>query len=142
MERAHARGVGMARACPAESVGASGLQRLRDDLPDGELEQLGAGVAVGHARGQQPVELLACPLRGRYSRLHGDASSCRRLQTGVRNWVPSQECIPVPVSLSSNFTTWPRTIMVRLEEAVWRTDAQTRRAGFWSNWKPMLCWHC
>src|SRR5262249_61245452 len=36
----------------------------------------------------------------------------------------------------------PRTIMVRREEAVWRTDAQTRRAGFSSNWKPMLCWHC
>src|SRR5262245_25845465 len=106
MERAHPRGVGMARACRAESVGDFGLQRLRDDLPDGELEQLGAGVAVDHARGQQLVELLACPLRGRYSRLHGDASSCRRLQTGVRNWAPSQECNPV--SLSSNFTTWPR----------------------------------
>ena len=64
----------------AHGLGHLGLQRLLDDLPHRELDQFAPRVALGDALGQQLVELLACPLRGRYSRLHGDASSCRRRQ--------------------------------------------------------------
>src|SRR5437899_2975839 len=89
----------------AERLAHLGLQRFLDDLPHGELEQLGAGVAVGHAVRQQLNELLACPFRGRYSRLHGDASSCRRRQPASLGFESKQECIPV--SFSSKATTSP-----------------------------------
>src|SRR5262249_43332175 len=50
---------------------------------------------------QQLVELLACSLRGRYSRLHGDASSCRRRQPARLELNAKQECIPVSFSSKS-----------------------------------------
>src|SRR5262249_23110512 len=61
----------------------------------------------GHAVRQQLLELLACPLRGRYSRLHGDAPSCRRRLPASLGLESKQEGIPV--SFSSNITTWPST---------------------------------
>jgi hypothetical protein len=65
------------------------------------LDQFAPRVAFSDTLGQQLVELLACPLRGRYSRLHGDASSCRRRQPAILGLDAKQECIPV--SLSSKF---------------------------------------
>src|SRR5206468_4377141 len=84
----------------AHGLGHLGFQRFLDDLPDRELDQFAPRVALGDALGQQLTELLACPLRGRYSRLHGDASSCRRRQPASLGFESKQECIPV--SLSSN----------------------------------------
>src|SRR5690242_6920845 len=60
--------------------GHLGFQRFLDDLPDRDPDQFAPRVALGDALGQQLTEFLACPLRGRYSRLHRDASSCRRRQ--------------------------------------------------------------
>src|SRR6266581_812057 len=85
----------------AHRLGDLGLQRLLDDLPDGELDQFAPRVALSDALGQQLVELLACPLRGRYSRLHGDASSCRRRQPATLSLDAKQECIPVSFSSKS-----------------------------------------
>src|SRR5207245_2167256 len=82
-----------------------GFQRFLDDLPDRELDQFAPRVALGDPLGQQLTELLACPLRGRYSRLHGDASSCRRRQPATLGLWSKQECIPV--SLSSKSRTSP-----------------------------------
>jgi hypothetical protein len=56
-----------------------------------KLDQLGTGVALGHALGQQLVKLLARPLRCRYSRGHGDASSCRRRQPATFGLDSGQE---------------------------------------------------
>src|SRR5262249_53334855 len=78
-----------------------GFQRFLDDLSDGEFQELGARVAIGDARRQQLIKLLACPLRGRYSRLHGDASSCRRRQPASLGLNAKQECIPVSFSSKS-----------------------------------------
>ena len=86
-------------------LGDLGLQRFLHDLPHGELDQFAPRVALSDALGQQLVELLACPLRGRYSRLHGDASSCRRCHPATLGFGSKQECIPV--SLSSNCRTSP-----------------------------------
>src|SRR5262249_1520154 len=71
----------------------------------GQLQQLGAGVAIGHALRQQLIKLLARPLGCRYSRGHGDASSCRRCHPATLGFGSKQECIPV--SLSSNSRTSP-----------------------------------
>src|SRR2546426_8626100 len=90
----------------AHSLRHLGFQCFLDDLPDRELHQFAPRVALGHALGQQVTELLACPLRGRYSRLHGDASSCRRRQPATLGLWSKQECIPV--SLSSKLRTSPR----------------------------------
>src|SRR5262249_805071 len=90
----------------AEGITHLGLERFLHDLADGELEQLGAGVAVGAPLTQQLIELLACPLRGRYSRLPGDASPGRRRQPACLGFRSKQECIPV--SFSSKATPSPR----------------------------------
>jgi len=82
-----------------------GFQRLLDDLPDREFDQFAPRVTLDDALNQQLIELLACPLRGRYSRGHGDASSCRRRQPASLGFESKQECIPV--SLSSKCRTWP-----------------------------------
>jgi len=76
-------------------LGHLGLQRFLYDLAHRELEQLRTGVAVGHALAQQLIKLLARPLRCRYSRGHGDASSCRRRQPASLGLSSEQECIPV-----------------------------------------------
>src|SRR5262249_25626806 len=52
-------------------------------------------VALGDTVGEQLVQLVACSLRGRYSRLHGDASSCRRRQPATLGLDSKQEGIPV-----------------------------------------------
>ncbi len=62
---------------------------------DGELDEFAPRVAPGDTVSQQLIELLACPLRGRYSRLHGDASSCRRRQPAYLGLGSNEECIPV-----------------------------------------------
>jgi hypothetical protein len=85
--------------------GHLGFQRFLDDLPDREPDQFAPRVALGDALGQQLTEFLACPLRGRYSRLHRDASSCRRRQPASLGFESKQECIPV--SLSSKLRTSP-----------------------------------
>src|SRR5262249_48836434 len=90
----------------AECLAHLGLQRFFDDLTDGQLQQFRAGIAVGDARRQQLIELLVCPLRGRYSRLHGDASSCRRRPPASLGLESKQECIPV--LFSSKATPSPR----------------------------------
>jgi hypothetical protein len=91
----------------ADGLGHLRLQRFLHDLAHGQLEQLGAGVAVGHALALQLLKLLARPLRCRYSsRGHGDASSCRRRQPATLGLGSKQECIPA--SLSSNSRTSPR----------------------------------
>src|SRR6267143_938534 len=89
----------------AHGLGHLGFQRFLDDLPDRELDQFAPRVALGDTLSQQLTELLACPLRGRYSRLHGDASSCRRRQPATLGLWSKQECIPV--SLSSKSRTSP-----------------------------------
>src|SRR5207247_3946531 len=94
----------------AHGLGHLGFQRFLDDLPDRELDQFAPRVALGDALGQQLTELLACPLRGRYSRLHGDASSCRRRQPASLGFESKQECIPV--SLSSKSRTSPNHIWI------------------------------
>jgi len=86
-------------------VGDLRLQGFLDDLPHGELDQFAARVPFADALRQQLVELLACPFRGRYSRLHGDASSCRRRQPATLGFESKQECIPV--SFSSKYRTSP-----------------------------------
>src|SRR5207302_4224575 len=78
------------------------FQRLLHDLPYGQLQQFGASIAVGDALGQLLIKLLARPLRCRYSRGHGDASSCRRRQPATLGfWVPSKSASPsrYPASL-------------------------------------------
>src|SRR5205807_8934806 len=85
------------------------FQRLRHDLPYGQLQQFGVGIAVGDALGQQLIKLLARPLRCRYSRGHGDASSCRRLPPATLGLGSKQECIPV--SLSSKHRTSPLRVV-------------------------------
>src|SRR5437773_901208 len=69
------------------------------------LSTLAPRVALSNTLGEQLVELLACPLRGRYSHLHGDASSCRRRQPAIFGLHAKQECIPV--SFSSKYRTSP-----------------------------------
>src|SRR6266850_1515515 len=85
----------------------------RDDLPHGELDQFAARVIFADALRQQLVELLACPFRGRYSRLHGDASSCRRRQPATLGFESKQECIPV--SFSSKYRTSPSEVVAGYE---------------------------
>src|SRR5207245_9228167 len=85
----------------AERLAHLGFQRFLDDLADRELEELGPRVAVGHAVREQLMELLACPLRGRYSRGHGEACSCRRRQPACLGFESKQECIPVSFSSKS-----------------------------------------
>src|SRR5439155_24395743 len=112
------RRAGFVVASP-DDFGHFGLQRFLHDLPHGQLEQLGAGLAVGYALGQQLTELLACPFGCRYSRLHGDASSCRRCHPATLGLGSKQECIPV--SLSSKSRTSPMNLVVRF--AAWaRSD--------------------
>src|SRR5712691_10580552 len=94
----------------AHGLGHLGFQRFLDDLPDRELDQFAPRVALSDALRQQLRELLACPLRGRYSRLHGDASSCRRRQPASLGFRSKQECIPV--SLSSNIRTSPSAVPI------------------------------
>src|SRR4030095_2697166 len=97
---------GAALVVPAAyGLGHLGFQGFLDDLPDSELDQVAPRVALGASLAQQFTELLACPLRGRYSRLHGDASSCRRRQPASLGFQSKQECIPV--SISSKCRTWP-----------------------------------
>src|SRR5207253_7106000 len=67
---------------------------------------------VGDALGQQLIKLLARPLRCRYSRGHGDASSCRRLPPATLGLGSKQECIPV--SLSSKHRTSPEGLLRHL----------------------------
>src|SRR5213076_3629589 len=88
----------------AHGLSHLGFQRFLDDLPDRELDQLAPRVALSDALGQQLIELLACPLRGRYSRLHGDASSCRRRQPAILGLDAKQECIPVSFSSKSRMS--------------------------------------
>ena len=97
-------GAALVVAAP-HGLGHLGFQRFLDDLPDRQLNQFAPRVALGDALHQQLVELLACPLRGRYSGLHGDASSCRRRQPASLGFESKQECIPV--SLSSKSRTSP-----------------------------------
>jgi hypothetical protein len=54
---------------------------------------------------RQGFKLLARPLRCRYSRRHGDASSCRRCRPASVGFGSKQECIPV--SLSRKLRTSP-----------------------------------
>src|SRR2546427_4835805 len=110
----------------AHGLGHLGFQRFLDDLPDRELDQFAPRLALGDALGQQPTELLACPHRGRYSRLHGDASSCRRRQPATLGLWSKQECIPV--SLSSKLRTSPRA--ARLD---------TNFVGIDDNWLQVEC---
>src|SRR5215831_12957177 len=79
-----------------------GFQCFLHDLPHGQLQQFSARIAVGHTLGQQLIKLLARPLRCRYSRGHGDASSCRRRQPATLGvLVPSKSASPsrYPASL-------------------------------------------
>src|SRR5262249_51949449 len=87
-------GAALVIAAP-DGLGDLRFQRFLDDLPDRELDQLTPRVALGDTVGEQLVQLLACSLRGRYSRLHGDASSCRRRQPATLGLDSKQECIPV-----------------------------------------------
>jgi hypothetical protein len=80
---------------PAHGLRHLGLQRLLHDLPHRQLEQFAARVAVGHALGEQLLQLLACPLRCRYPRPHGDASLLPPAPTGDPGFqLLPQECIP------------------------------------------------
>ncbi len=99
-----------------------------------QLQQLGPRVAVGHAVGQQLSELLACPFRGRYSRLHGDASSCRRRQPASLGFVSKQECIPV--SLSSKLRTSP--LLLAALSVLICTERISRREAFLAASVPWL----
>src|SRR5262249_999002 len=65
-------------ALPPHPPPDPGFQRVLHEPAPRELEQLGPGAAIGHALGEQLLKLLAGPLRCRYPRSHGDASSCRR----------------------------------------------------------------
>src|SRR5262249_27004305 len=87
-------GAALVIAAP-DGLGDLRFQRFLDDLPDRELDQLTPRVALGDTVGEQLVQLVACSLRGRYSRLHGDASSCRRRQPATLGLDSKQECIPV-----------------------------------------------
>src|SRR5207249_457676 len=60
----------------AHGVGDLRFQGFLHDLTYRELEELGTSIAVSDALAQQLIKLLARPLRCRYSRRHGDASSC------------------------------------------------------------------
>src|SRR5262249_22728532 len=86
----------------AHGLSALGFQCFLHDLPHGQLQQFSARIAVGHTLGQQLIKLLARPLRCRYSRGHGDASSCRRRQPATLGvLVPSKSASPsrYPASL-------------------------------------------
>src|SRR5262249_30022605 len=106
---------------PSDRLGDLGLQRLLHDLAHGELEQLGPGVTVGYALGQQLLELLACSLRCRYSRGHGDASSCRRSQPATLGLDTKQECIPA--SFSSKSRTSPSDYWLPVNDSWGRSRA-------------------
>src|SRR5438093_3785267 len=85
----------------AHRLGDLGLQRLLDDLPDGELDQFAPRVALSDALGQQLVELLA--VRSEAGIL--DSTGMPPLAAGANRrswaWMPSKSASPVrfPASL-------------------------------------------
>src|SRR6059036_1618154 len=115
----------------AHGVGDLRFQGFLHDLTYRELEELGASIAVSDALAQQLIKLLARPLRCRYSRRHGDASSCRRCHPATLVWIPSKSASPSRYPASLGLHLQHRIIASQGEDSILK-----RAIG--SDWKGKL----